>query len=265
MKPWIIILPLALSVLPAPVQAEPPAGYRLVWADEFTHGTLPDPARWDYDTEANATGWYNHELQYYAAGRPQNAAIADGKLVITARKERLSQYSDYGGQDYSSARLITRGRFEFTYGYVEARAKLPCGQGLWPAIWTLGATAPWPKGGEIDIMEHVNSERVVHGTLHTQSTAGTAGSGGSARVTDLCGLYHTYQMDWTASAIRIGVDGRYYHSYPNRNKGADQWPFDAPHYLLVNLAVGGDWPGDPDDGVFPAEFFLDYVRVYQRP
>lgn len=256
---------LLFAALATPALAAPPAGYSLVWADEFDEGTLPDTSKWVYDAEANKTGWYNNELQYYAVSRQQNTAVSGGNLTITARKERLGEFADYGGQDYSSGRLITRGTFAFTYGFVEARAKLPCGQGLWPSVWMLGTADKWPKGGEIDIMEHLNAENAVYGTIHTQSTAGTSGDGSSVTVANLCADFHLYQMEWTARDLRIGVDGAGYHTYRNKGPGKDQWPFDAPQYVLLNLAVGGDWPGAPDDGVFPASFIVDYVRVYQKP
>jgi beta-glucanase (GH16 family) len=225
---------------------------------------MPNTARWIYDTEANKSGWYNNELQYYAVKRPQNSRLRNGKLVITARKERLTQYADYGGQNYSSARLITRGKFAFTYGYVEVRAKLACGQGIWPAIWMLGSTGNWPDAGEIDVMEHINNEKIVYGTIHTRSTAGTSGSGHPAAITGTCTAFHTYHLRWTPAALKIGVDGRYYHTYTNKNTGAAQWPFSKPQYLLLNLAVGGNWPGKPNDKVLPQEFVVDYVRVYQK-
>jgi beta-glucanase (GH16 family) len=247
-----------------PAFADPPPGYHLIWAEEFDSTGLPDPSRWAYDTEANATGWYNNELQYYAVARPETTWVEDGILTITARQERLAEAEDYGGQDYASGRLITRGLFEFTYGYVEVRAKLPCGQGLWPAIWMLGARGEWPGSGEIDIMEHLNSEPKVYGTLHMAATAGTGGISGEHPLPAACSDFHLFQLDWSAETIKIGVDGTVFNRYENPGRGKAEWPYSGPFYLLLNLAVGGDWPGQPTPHALPARFLIDYVRVYQR-
>jgi beta-glucanase (GH16 family) len=253
------------GILSSAALAKPPEGYKLKWADEFAKAGLPDANNWNYDTEANATGWYNNELQYYAARRPQNAFVSNGALTITALKERLSSMADYGGQDYTSARLISRGKFAFTYGFVEVRAKLPCKKGMWPAIWMLGANGDWPAAGEIDIMEHVSTTPgVIYGTIHSASTAGTDGNGGSVRMASACQNFNLYQMLWTKDYISIGVNGKFFHKVLNSGKGNAQWPFNKPQYLLLNLAVGGDWPGPPEDASFPSQFIIDYVRVYQR-
>ena len=147
-----VLMPTACNTAPT---SNAPADYSLVWADEFDKDGLPDPKNWVYDTEANRSGWYNNELQYYAVERLENSRISAGNLVITARKEKLESASDYGGQQYSSARLITRGKASWTYGFFDVRAKLPCGAGTWPAIWMLGTAGAWPAAGEIDIMEQV--------------------------------------------------------------------------------------------------------------
>ncbi|WP_284699817.1 family 16 glycosylhydrolase [Chitinolyticbacter albus] len=242
-----------------------PAGYSLVWYDEFAVDGLPDSRLWVYDTEANASGWYNNELQYYAVARKENSRIENGKLIITARKERLTSAADYGGQNYSSARLITEGKSTWTYGYFEIRAKMPCGKGTWPAIWMLGSNAQWPAGGEIDIMEHVGKNPTeISGTLHTTATAGTWGNGASTTVADACSAFHNYQLHWTADEIVIAVDDKPYFSFKNPRTGSAAWPFDKPQYLLLNLAVGGDMAGAVDDSIFPRQFEIDYVRVYQK-
>lgn len=257
-------LALALPSLAA-AQDDAPGGYQLVWSDEFDEDGLPDPDKWVWDTHANATGWYNDELQYYAAGRPENARVEDGRLIITARKESLSGQPDWGGQGYTSARLITKGKAEWTYGFYEVRAKLPCGKGSWPAIWMLGATQGWPDGGEIDIMEHVGqTPEDIFGTIHNRSTAGTFGNGGSIKVADACEAFHDYQMVWTPDAITIAVDGTPFHRYRNEGTGPAQWPFDKPQYLLLNLAIGGAMGGEVDDAIFPARFEIEHVRVYQK-
>jgi beta-glucanase (GH16 family) len=242
-----------------------PAGYRLVWADEFDGDGLPEDRAWSYDTEANRTGWYNNELQYYAAGRTENSRVADGVLSITARREALTTMPDYGGQAYRSARLITRGKQEWTYGFFEVRARLPCGEGTWPAIWMLGSgNEPYPTNGELDIMEQIGREpHAIHGTIHTLSTRGTSGIGASTVVPDACEAFHDYQMTWTSDAVVFAVDGVAYHTYRNPGTGHEAWPFDGPQYLLLNLAIGGDWPGPVDDGIFPVVFEVECVRVYQ--
>ncbi len=242
-----------------------PPGYVLAWADEFDVDGLPDPARWDYDTDRNALGWYNNELQYYARDRPENARVSGGRLIITARREALSARADWGGQQYSSARLVTRGKASWTYGFIEVRAKLPCGRGTWPAIWTLGSRGVWPDDGEIDIMEQVGSNPSrVFGTVHTLRSGGT-GTGAAVQVADACTAFHNYQLTWTADAIAIGIDGVEIYRYPNPRAGTASWPFDAPQFLLLNLAIGGDLGGSIDDAIFPVTMEIDHVRIYQVP
>lgn len=262
-----IVVGLAFASAAAGQTSSPdvPPGYTLVWSDEFSGDGLPDASKWTFDTHANKMGWYNNELQYYAADRVENARVADSTLRITARRETLSSQPDHGGQRYTSARLITRGKASWTYGFFEVRAKLACGTGSWPAIWMLGATQGWPDGGEIDIMEFVGKEPgVVHSTVHTRASVGTHGSGGSMALPDACSEFHRYQLEWTEDALRLSVDGKPIHSYMKQNREAAAWPFDKPQYLLLNLAIGGDWGGPVDDRIFPATFEIDYVRVYQR-
>ena len=243
----------------------PPEGYKLVWSDEFDKKGLPDSSKWNYDTVANPTGWYNHEQQYYAAGRLKNSRVEGGKLILTARKEALATASDYGHQKYTSARLITRGKASWTYGFIEVRAKLPGGTGTWPAIWTLGTSDKWPDCGEIDIMEQVGKEPTkISGTIHNISTAGTYGNGSSIQVPDACTKFHNYQLTWTSESLSIGMDGKIFHTYKNQHHGNASWPFDKPQYLLLNLAVGGDMAGPVDDTIFPRQMEVEYVRVYQK-
>ena len=242
-----------------------PANYRLAWSDEFDIDGLPDPARWAYDTERNRLGWYNNELQYYAAARFENSVVAGGRLRITARRESLGSFADWGGQRYSSARLLTRGKAAWTYGFFQVRARLPCGRGTWPAIWMLGSGGVWPDNGEIDIMEQVgsNPSRIL-GTVHTPLTGGS-GDGSSIQLADACTAFHDYQLHWTASEIAIGVDGVVYHRYRNPGSGRPAWPFNAPQYLLLNIAIGGSLGGAVDDGIFPVTMEIDHVRVWQVP
>lgn len=248
----------------APTGAEP-AGYRLVWADEFDLPGLPDATRWAYDTERNRLGWWNNERQYYAAARSENSVVEGGRLLITARREALSQLPDWGGQAYSSARLITRGKAAWTYGFFEIRAKMPCGTGTWPAIWMLGTGGLWPDDGEIDILEHVGrTPGEILGTVHTPITGGS-GNGSRTALATACTAFNDYQLHWTADEIAIGVNGTVYHRYRNPRTGRAAWPFDAPQYLLLNIAVGGTLGGAVDDSIFPRTLEVEHVRVWQAP
>ena len=249
-----------------------PAGLRLAWSDEFDVAGLADPSKWSYDVERNAAGWFNNELQYYANARAENARVAGGLLTISARREDLSTLGlpDWGGQRYSSARLITRAKASWTYGFIEIRAKLPCGVGTWPAIWMLSSPPQtrWPDDGEIDIMEYVGFDPgVVHGTVHTGAYNHTRGNQRSATtsIPDACNEFHRYQLGWSASRITIGVDDRNYYQYSNDNSGNAEWPFESSQFLILNIAVGGDWGGQMgvNDAAFPVQMQVDYVRVYQ--
>jgi beta-glucanase (GH16 family) len=246
-----------------------PAGYQLVWHDEFDKDGLPDPAKWDYDTSMNKHGWANEELQYYAKARPENSHIENGKLLITARHEKLEREADFGGQAYSSARLYTRGKFEFTYGFVEVRAKLPCGVGTWPAIWMLGTQGDWPEEGEIDIMEHVGrSKGEVLGSLHTGAYNWPNNTQITAKriLPDVCDVFHNYQLTWDADHMMIGVDNQNYMRFTRpKNANHHQWPYDDPQYLILNLAIGGMLGGPVDDASLPQTMEVDYVRIYQKP
>ena len=232
------------------------------WQDEFDYTGLPDAAKWGYDIGGH--GWGNNELQYYTDSL-DNAFVGDGVLTIAARKEKKK------GRDYTSARLISKGKGDFRYGRFEIRAKLPSGKGTWPALWMLPtdkAYGEWPKSGEIDIMEHVGYDpNRVHITMHTeayyfkintQKTATKIVDGAMTR-------FHLYRVDWTPAAIRGYIDDQLVLEFPNEGKGPEVWPFDQRFHLLMNIAVGGDWGGKEgvDDGIFPASLQVDYVRVYR--
>lgn len=244
-----------------------PSGWKLVWADEFNIDGQPDANKWDFDTSRNKLGWYNNEVQYYSRNRAENARISGGKLIIAAIKEKMSSAADYGGQSYTSARMLTRGKAAWKYGFFEIRAKLPCGLGTWPAIWMLGQGGDWPLPGEIDIMEHVGKKKgEVLGTVHTAAYNHTIGTqkGATMQVPDACDVFHNYQLKWDADHIVIGVDNKYYFQFVNAKDGdLRKWPFSAPQYLLLNLAIGGDLGGPVDDAIFPVQMEVDYVRVYQ--
>ncbi len=265
---FIKALVLFLCALPivahaASAMLDVPPNYKLVWADEFDIDGLPDPGKWDHDTSRNKVGWHNNELQYYSAPRAANARVEGGRLIITARKETLS-VADWGGQRYTSSRLRTRGKADWTYGFFEVRAKLPCGKGTWPAIWTLGSKGRWPEDGELDIMEHVGSDpQRVSSAIHTAAGHGGQGVVGAARIADGCAEFHRYQMHWTADEVIFGVDGFAHLRYPRLDVGRRAWPFDGSQFLLLNIAIGGDLGGEVDDRIFPVAMEVDYVRVYQ--
>jgi beta-glucanase (GH16 family) len=249
-------------------------GWMLVWSDEFSTAGLPNSSKWTYDIERNKLGWYNNELQYYSNARLDNARVQNGNLVITARQERLTSAADYGGQNYTSARLITRGLASWTYGFWEVRAKLPCGLGTWPAIWMLGTGGKWPDDGEIDILEQKGTSAAeklqILGTVHTKAYNWAGGSkgvakGASTSLPNACTSFNNYQMTWDADRVSIGVNGVNYFVYPNpKNASQQEWPFNAPQYLILNLAMGGDLGGNIDTTKLPAQMEVDYVRVYRR-
>jgi beta-glucanase (GH16 family) len=244
-----------------------PAGWKLTWSDEFDRDGLPDPAKWAYDTAYNKQGWFNNELQYYARARLENSRVEGGRLIITARRERLRALPDHGGQGYSSARLFTRGLASWTYGFIEVRAKLPCGVGTWPAIWMLGTKGSWPVDGEIDIMEHVGSKPgEILGSVYTgaQNWPKNTPNTRTTPVPDACSAFHNYQLRWTPEQLVIAVDGRAYNELRNAGDGDYQkWPFASPQYLLLNLAIGGDLGGAVVDSSLPQQMEIEYVRVYQ--
>ena len=245
-----------------------PAG-RPSFADEF-NGPRVDTKRWRYDTSRNAEGWYNNEKQYYAADRAENARIERGALVIEARRETLdkARFADWGGQGYSSAKLVTRKPLGF--GFYEVRARLPCGRGAWPAIWLLPSSGTWPDQGEIDVMEMVGWDaNVIHATIHSGAFNHVRGTqrGAQRTVPDACTAFHNYQLEWTPDAITIGIDGRAHMRVANDQPGgAAAWPFTRPYDLILNLAVGGDWGGQKgiDDASFPQRMSVDYVRYWKR-
>lgn len=251
-----------------------PAGYKLVWSDEFSGSGLPDAAKWGYDTARNQVGWYNNEKQYYAASRLQNSSGQNGQLSITAVKEQLTNAPDFGGQAYTSARLTTQGQASWTYGFFEVRAKLPCSLGTWPAIWMLGTKGTWPDDGEIDLMEQKGTSAankgLVLGTIHTRGYNYFNGSlglgqGASQQVSDTCTNFHSYQLLWDKTKVAIGVDNATYFTYLKPVAATnDTWPFDNPQYLILNLAMGGDLGGAIPASFSSDQMVVDYVRVYQQ-
>jgi beta-glucanase (GH16 family) len=251
-----------------PVQVTPNSDWKLVWADEFNgpDGSQPDPAKWSYNTGAG--GWGNGELQFYT-DRVDNAYIEKGSLVIQVKKE------SYQGMDYTSARLVTRERGDWTYGRVEVRARLPQSQAIWPAIWMLPTDVvygAWPESGEIDIMELIGQQPgQVYGTLHYGSPHISQGTSYSlADGTSFNDDYHIFTVEWEPTEMRWYVDDNLYfsisHWFTSSNDAKFPAPFDQRFYLLLNIAVGGSWPGYPDENtVLPQKMYVDYVHVYQMP
>lgn len=256
-KPYVLLLVMALLVTLFPA-AKANAAYNLVWSDEFNGSTI-DSNNWTFEIGTGSGGWGNNELQYYT-NRSENARIENGNLVIEARRE------SYGGMNYTSARLKSQGKKSFKYGRIEARIKLPMGQGLWPAFWTLGSdisTVSWPRSGEIDIMEHVNNETNTHGVIHWEANGGHATYGGPSHTIDVT-QYHVYSVEWTASSIKWFIDGVQFREANIANNINSTEEFHKDHFLLLNMAVGGNWPGSPNASTpFPAKMYVDYVRVYQ--
>ncbi|MGI4731287.1 MAG: glycoside hydrolase family 16 protein [Janthinobacterium lividum] len=235
------------------------------WADEF-QGSAPDDANWRYDIRANKTGWPNDEKEYYSDHRPQNARVEHGALVIEARAETLPTTPDWGGQAYTSARLVSRRAMG--YGFYEVRAKLPCGRGTWPAIWLLPEGGRWPDAGEIDVMEMVGWQpNVVHATVHSAAYNHRLKTqrGAEAPVATACAAWHRYQLDWRPHSITIGVDGHgYMRVADDKPGGAAAWPFTRPYQMILNVAVGGSWGGAKgiDDAALPQAMSVDYVRYW---
>ncbi|ESQ81410.1 hypothetical protein AEAC466_21510 [Asticcacaulis sp. AC466] len=269
---WLGAFAAATALIAAPFgksEAEPviPPDARLVWSDEFNYTGAPDPKKWDYDTFANRDFWWHNERQYYTRARSENARVENGVLIIEARKEDLSSQKDWVGQEYSSARLITRGRASWTYGFVDVRAKLPCGRGTWPAIWMLSDKGRWPKDGEIDIMEMVGSKPGdIHSTLHS-SQGVPERLQGNLQINDACKAFHNYRMDWREDGFTFYVDSTVVFTAKKGTASYDEWPWDHNFHLLMNIAVGGAWGGIDgiDPTVFPVRLEVDYVRVYQYP
>ncbi|MFJ6656622.1 lectin [Streptomyces sp. NPDC091377] len=259
----------APATAPARAQAEPVGTQAVVFSDTFDGpaGAAVDGSKWQIETGDNVN---NHERQYYTAGNGNAALNGQGQLVITARRENPNNYQCwYGRCEYTSARLNTAGRFTAQYGHVEARLKVPRGQGMWPAFWMLGndlGQVGWPASGEIDVMENVGFEpATVHGTLHGP---GYSGSGGIGAAYSLPGGqafadgFHTFAVDWAPDSITWSVDGTVYQRRTPADLGGRQWVFNKPFFLILNLAVGGYWPGDPDGStVFPQQLVVDHVSV----
>ncbi|SJN53597.1 Beta-glucanase precursor [Vibrio ruber DSM 16370] len=229
------------------------ADWQLVWQDEFTNRIGPD---WVFETGNGSNGWGNQELQYY---QRQNATVEQGNLVITAKRE------DVNGFRYTSSRMKTQGLASFRYGRVEARIRLPNGSGLWPAFWMLGSNIDnvgWPRCGELDIMEHINTESQIYGTAHWEENGHASYSSPSYNLD--VSQYHNYAIEWDKNEIRWYVDGNMYHVMSIANNAGGTEELHNDFFLLLNMAVGGQWPGfNIDESKLPAKMYVDYVRVYR--
>lgn len=262
----ILLLGGSFRAAAAPLQTQ----WKLVWSDEFNSvdGSLPDLAKWDFDTGGN--GWGNKELETYTS-RLENVQQRGGNLVITAIRERYTGL-DAMTRSYTSARLTTKGQFAQAYGRFQARMKLPLGKGIWPAFWMLGANndaVRWPACGEIDMMENIGEPGRIYSTLHGPGYSGAKGisapydlPAGEGVNTD----FHVYAVEWEPERIRFYLDDKLIvERTPKDLPPGTKWVYDHPFFLILNVAVGGEWPGYPDETtMFPQSMLVDYVRVYRK-
>ena len=238
-------------------------GYSKTWQDEFNGATL-DLTSWGFDV--GGSGWGNNELEYYTNNRPENIFLSNGKLVIQDKKESFS------GREYTSSRILTKGKREFTFGRIDIRAKLPVAKGLWPALWMLGKKidqTSWPACGEIDIMELIGKEpNKVYGTMHWGSAVSNHQSYGTSYTLssgDFSQKFHVYSIVWELDKLEIFIDDVSFCKFDKSRVGSAAYPFNEPFFFIFNVAVGGDWPGSPDASTtFPQQMLVDYVRVFKK-
>jgi beta-glucanase (GH16 family) len=243
--------------------------WKLVWSDEFNYSGLPDSTKWNYDVGGN--GWGNNEKQFYMAKSPENSSVKDGLLHIAALRK------DFNNSGYTSSKLTTYGKFELQYGKIEVMAKLPRGKGTWPAIWLLPETfrektEGWPLCGEIDIMEHVGKNPgFIHTSLHSELYNHIKGTQIThfESIENVFDIFHKYAIEWDTESIKFIIDEKLFmesfKGQDGRISTNEGWPFDKKFFLILNLAIGGNWGGEIDDNIFPVEMQIDYVRIYQKP
>ncbi|MDX2188237.1 MAG: glycoside hydrolase family 16 protein [Bacteroidota bacterium] len=239
--------------------------YKLIWSDEFENQGLPDSTKWNYEQGCSIR---NHESQYYTYKNINNAYCNNGILTLGAHLESVNNCT------VTSASITTKGKFEFTYGKVEIRAKIPKGAGTWPALWMMADSkkyGQWPKNGEIDLLESVGWDaNKIHCNIHTEAYnhVKKTNKGKSIEVPNLYNEFHVYTLEWSTAELAFYMDDEIVFTYENETQVDDPtiWPYNRPFYLLMNLAIGGDWGGvkGVDTNIFPAKFEIDYVRVYQR-
>ncbi len=263
----ILLISGSLSSTQAQPTGSIPGDWQLVWSDDFhqANGSSVNPSKWTFETGGD--GWGNNEMEFYTT-RTNNVRIEDNKLVIEADKE------NFGGRHFTSGRILTRGHFAWTYGVFEARIKIPSGQGIWPAFWLLGndiSTNSWPNCGEVDIMENIGREPgAIHGTIHGPGYSGAHGIGMPVYLPNqerMADDFHVFAVDCEPGSISWFLDGKKYFTVTQSSlpKGA-AWVFNQPKFILINLAVGGFWPGYPDQtSSYPQKMVVDYVKVYQKP
>lgn len=241
-------------------------GLTLVWNDEFNGTGTPSSASWNFEQGNGSGGWGNNEKEFYT-NNPKNVFQSNGNLIIEARKEPMS------GFDYTSARMTTQGKKTFTYGRIDIRAKLPVGKGIWPALWMLGSnitSVSWPACGEIDIMELIGTyPGRTYSTMHWAGTPGATSSTSKGSQYDLTSgnfsdQFHVFSLVWAQDILKVYVDDKLFHTVTKADVGTANYPFNLPQFLIMNVAVGGNWPGNPDaNTAFPQRMFVDYVRVFQ--
>jgi len=269
----IVILLIFISLgcnrtAPKNQQKEDNETWNLVWSDEFNYKGLPDSTKWNYETGDN--GWGNNEKEYYMEKSLENSYSDGDKLHIVAL------HKDMGHSNYTSAKLNTYQIFSLQYGKIEVMAKLPAGKGTWPAIWMLpesliNGTEEWPLCGEIDIMEHVGKNPgFIHVSLHSKLYNHVLNTQIThfEKIQDVFGTFHKYSVEWSKDSMVFNIDDKLFYATKKGEDGRistnEGWPFDKPYYLILNLAIGGNWGGEIDDSIFPVEMQVDYVRIYQK-
>lgn len=262
---FILFLGITTLLILSSCTSNEPRKWKLVWSDEFNYEGLPDPTKWSFDTEGNSYGWGNNELQYYTSNQTKNAFVDGEMLNIVALQDTVE------GFNYTSARVLTKGKGDWLYGRVEVRAKVASGRGIWPAIWMLPTDweyGGWPRSGEIDIMEHVGYEPdSIFTTVHTEAFNHVKNTqvGNSTYLTDCESEFKVYAIEWNEDKIDFFIDEDNVFTFKNSGNGVEEWPFNQKFHLILNVAVGGNWGGlkGIDEEIFPASMLIDYVRVYQ--